>query len=80
VSGFGGVSNREMGREGLSFEANLYEGMFFAQSAVGATVTVMLRDYSTTPATVLASTTVTVPPSTSWQMFNYSFTSSSQTT
>jgi Alpha-L-arabinofuranosidase B (ABFB) domain len=80
VSGFGGVSNRGMGREGLSLEANLYEGMFFAQSAVGATVTVMLRDYSTTPATVLASTTVTVPPSTSWQMFNYSFTSSGQTT
>ena len=74
-----GASNRGMGNEGLSLEGGKpYEGRFYARAddSTGATVVLSLRNYAT--GSVLASTTVEVPPhqfgAANFSRFNFSLT------
>jgi hypothetical protein len=74
---FVGWANRGIGGEGLFFEANLYEGYAHVLAPAGTTLTAMIRGRGAGP--TLATASVPVPASPSWQRVDFSLTPSAGT-
>ncbi len=75
-SGLLGWANRGLGNEGLFLEGGKeYQGYLFASSPAAVDITVQLQDYTTTPPSVLASSTLAFTGG-NWTMLNFTLTPS----